>query len=264
MIAAFTNKMSTQINRLKEQISPLRDALVHHPINSFIQSTTELEVFMKHHVFAVWDFMSLVKKLQQEFTCVEVPWNPKGPAEVRYLINEIVLGEESDVDQNGVYISHFELYQRAMEELSFMPSPFLNELRSFANLDELLLAIPKATIPESVKTFLTFTFSSIQNRSIEEIAAIFTFGREDIIPEMFQVIVNQLKRDSPEKVETLVYYLERHIEVDGDHHKVLAKEMLIELIAEGNSDIAAIVSDIEISLVARRELWSGIEEILKN
>ena len=119
--------------------------------------------------------MSLVKKLQQEFTSVDVPWNPKGPAEVRYLINEIVLGEESDVDQNGVYISHFELYLRAIEELSFLPSPFLHELRSYANLDELLLAIPKATIPESVKTFLTFTFSSIQNKSIEEIAAIFTF-----------------------------------------------------------------------------------------
>lgn len=125
--------MSTQIDRLKNTIAPLREALVQHPINSFIQSPAELEVFMQHHVFAVWDFMSLVKKLQQEFTCVELPWNPIGPAEVRYLINEIVLGEESDVDQNGVYISHFELYLRAMEELSFMPSPFLQELRTYAS-----------------------------------------------------------------------------------------------------------------------------------
>jgi len=169
--------MSLQIDRLKEKIAPLRVALVNHPINSYIQSPSELEVFMKHHVFAVWDFMSLVKKLQQEFTSVELPWNPKGPAEVRYLINEIVLGEESDVDQHGVYISHFELYLRAMEELSFMPSPFLHELRSYASLDELLLAIPKASIPDSVKQFLNFTFSAIQNRTVEEVAAIYTFGR---------------------------------------------------------------------------------------
>lgn len=252
--------MSTQINRLKEQINPLRDALVHHPINSFIQSTTELEVFMKHHVFAVWDFMSLVKKLQQEFTSVDVPWNPKGPAEVRYLINEIVLGEESDVDQNGVYISHFELYLRAMEELSFLPSPFLHELRSYANLEELVLAIPKANIPESVKAFLTFTFTSIQNRSIEEIAAIFTFGREDIIPEMFQVIVDQLKRDSPEKVETLVYYLERHIEVDGGHHSELAYKMMEYLCGDDESKWQKATQAAVESLQVRLKLWDGIIE----
>jgi hypothetical protein len=252
--------MSTPIHRLKEQIAPLRDELVHHPIHSYIQSAAELEVFMKHHVFAVWDFMSLVKKLQQEFTSVEVPWNPKGPAEIRYLINEIVLGEESDVDQNGVYISHFELYLRAMEELSFMPSPFLQELRTFASLDELLLAIPKAFIPDSVKQFLTFTFSAIQHRSVEEIAAIFTFGREDIIPEMFQVIVDQLKKDSPDKVETLVYYLERHIEVDGGHHSELAYRMMEYVCDEDEAKWQrATLAAVE-SLQVRLKLWDGIVE----
>ncbi len=250
--------MSTQIDRLKNTITPLREALVQHPINSFIQSPAELEVFMQHHVFAVWDFMSLVKKLQQEFTCVELPWNPKGPAEVRYLINEIVLGEESDVDQNGVYISHFELYLRAMEELSFMPSPFLQELRTYASLDELLLAIPKASIPESVKDFLSFAISAIQNRTPEEVAAIFTFGREDIIPEMFQVIVDQLKRDAPEKVETLVYYLERHIEVDGGHHSELAYRMMDYLCGDEEEKWARATQAAVESLQVRLKLWDGI------
>jgi hypothetical protein len=250
--------MSIQINRLKEQISPLRDALVQHPINSFIQNKADLEVFMNHHVFAVWDFMTLVKKLQQELTCVEVPWNPKGPAEVRYLINEIVLGEESDVDQNGIYISHFELYLRAMEELSFVPSPFLHELRSFSNLEEVLLAITNATIPDSVKTFLTFTFSAVKNRTVEEIAAIFTFGREDIIPEMFQVIVDQLKVDSPDKVETLVYYLERHIEVDGGHHSELAYKMMEHLCGENETKWQKATQAAVESLQVRLKLWDGI------
>ena len=252
--------MSNYINRLKEQIAPLHDALVHHPINSYIQSASELEVFMKHHVFAVWDFMSLVKKMQQELTSVDVPWNPKGTAEIRYLINEIVLGEESDVDQNGVYISHFELYLRSMEELSIMPSPFLHELRSFENLDELLLAIPEANIPDSVKHFLTFTFSAIQDRSIEEIAAIFTFGREDIIPAMFQVIVDQLKTENPDKVETLVYYLERHIEVDGGHHSELAFRMMEHLCGSDEAKWEKATQAAIESLQVRLMLWDGIVE----
>jgi hypothetical protein len=252
--------MSTPIDRLKERIATLRTALVNHPINSFIQSPAELEVFMEHHVFAVWDFMSLVKKLQQEFTCVELPWNPKGTAEVRYLINEIVLGEESDVDQHGVYISHFELYLRAMEELSFMPSPFLHELRSFASLDELLLAIPKSNIPDSVKQFLTFTFSAIQHRTVEEVAAIFTFGREDIIPEMFQVIVDQLKKEAPDKIETLVYYLERHIEVDGGHHSEIAYRMMEHLCGEDETKWEKATQAAVDSLQVRLKLWDGIVE----
>jgi hypothetical protein len=145
-----------------------------------------------------------------------------------------------------------------MEELSFMPSPFLQELRTYASLDELLLAIPKASIPESVKQFLSFTFSAIQNRTPEEVAAIFTFGREDIIPEMFQVIVVQLKRDAPEKVETLVYYLERHIEVDGGHHSELAYRMMDYLCGDEEEKWARATQAAVESLQVRLKLWDGI------
>ncbi|MHA8076469.1 DUF3050 domain-containing protein [Aquirufa sp. TARAVU-A1A] len=248
----------SQINSLRVQIKPYQQALYDHPINSFIQSPAELAVFMQHHVFAVWDFMSLVKKLQAELTCVSQPWVPKGSAETRFLINEIVLGEESDVDQHGVVISHFELYLRAMQELSIEPSPILTHLLQAQSLVEILQKVANANLAPSVKQFLRFTFESIANRPIEEIAAIFTFGREDLIPGMFQLIVDQLKQDAPEQVGTLVYYLERHIEVDGDHHSQLAYRMMEELCGNDTDKWQRATQAAIESLKVRKVLWDGI------
>lgn len=245
---------------LRKAIEPYQQALLTHPINQYIQSPTELANFMQHHVFAVWDFMSLVKKLQAELTCVAQPWVPKGSAEVRFLINEIVLGEESDVDQFGVHTSHFELYMRAMHELGIEVWPSLGQLTQCQSIQQLLALLPTLNLPASIKEFLTFTFESIQQRPIEEVAAIFTFGREDLIPGMFQLIVDQLKQDAPAQIETLVYYLERHIEVDGDHHSLLAYQMMEELCGQDADKWTRATQAAIDSLVVRKRLWDGIVE----
>src|ERR1700749_1643443 len=105
-----------RIKLLKDQIEPLRKQLTEHSLYKNIRSVNELIVFMEHHVFAVWDFMSLLKALQQKLTCTTLPWMPVGNANTRYLINEIVTGEESDVDDQGNRASHFEFYLRAMQQ----------------------------------------------------------------------------------------------------------------------------------------------------
>ena len=106
--------MSAQLERLRAEIAPIRQQLIDHPVYAQLRDLNDLQVFMEHHIFAVWDFMSLLKSLQRELTCVNVPWVPVGSATTRYLINEIVTGEESDVDEKGVRASHFELYIQAM------------------------------------------------------------------------------------------------------------------------------------------------------
>jgi len=243
---------------LQKSIAPLKEILRNHPINSYIQSKEHLTIFMQNHVFAVWDFMSLVKKLQVELTSVDPLWFPKGSAETRYLINEIVLGEESDIDPEGGYISHFDLYIRAMDELTIMLPPALMSFKQYKSIEEFLLALPSFNLPESIHEFLTFTFSSILHGTIEEIAAIFTFGREDLIPDMFQLILDQLRNQSPDKVKTLTYYLERHIEVYGGHHSHLATSMVSQLCQDDpnawNRAIEAAIG----SLKARIKLWDGI------
>jgi len=243
---------------LQKSIAPFKNILRNHPINSYIQSHEQLTIFMQHHIFAVWDFMSLVKKLQVELTSVDALWFPKGSAETRFLINEIVLGEESDIDPEGGFISHFDLYIRAMTELSILVPTSLMEFKQFKSVEEFLRALPSYNLPESIHEFLTFTFSSILHGSIEEIAAIFTFGREDLIPDMFQLILNQLRLQSPDKIKTLTYYLERHIEVDGDHHSHLAISMVSQLCQDNPKAWERATQAAIRSLEARIKLWDGI------
>jgi len=252
--------MSTYILQLKEKIQPLQGQLLNHPINTYLNSFEELKKFMQIHSFAVWDFMSLVKKLQAEFTCVTLPWKPVGNPQTRRLINEIVFGEESDVDQHGQPLSHFELYVSAMRNLDIPVLPELNLLLKTNSIEELLELIPNLNLDDRVKNFLFFTFESIQNKAIHEIAAIFTFGREDLIPAMFTKIVSQLKNDSSKSINELIYYLDRHIEVDGDSHSHLAYEMMEELCGSDEKKwIEAQDAAIE-SLKNRLNLWDAIIE----
>ncbi len=221
--------MNTSLNSLKVQIKPLQDKLVDHPINRYLNTYDDLKRFMQFHSFAVWDFMSLVKKLQSEFTCTSLPWKPVGNPQTRRLINEIVFGEESDVDQFGNPISHFELYLQAMNELNIPVVSDLEILLEAKNVEDVIKRIQLLQIDNRLKQFLHFTFHSIQTKKIHEIAAIFTFGREDLIPSMFTKIVNHLKSDPSKNCNTLLFYLDRHIEVDGDSHSHLAYDMMEQL-----------------------------------
>ncbi len=252
--------MSDQrIAQLKSQVEPLRAQLVKHSLYENIRSLDDLNVFMEHHAFAVWDFMSLLKALQQKLTCTQLPWMPVGNANTRYLINEIVTGEESDVDQQGNRTSHFELYLKAMQQAgssaNAIQQSLFAELRNGKNIDEALLI---ADIPEAARNFVRHTFDVIDTNEAYLQAAVFTFGREDLIPDMFISMVKEISAQFPGKVDLLVYYLERHIEVDGDHHSQLAYQMTAELC--GNDDIKwqQATQAVENALTARIALWDGI------
>src|SRR5579863_8767790 len=110
----------------RHRLNTLRAQLLEHPVYAEVDSVQDLRRFMEDHVFAVWDFMSLLKRLQQDMTCTSVPWLPTNNARAARLINDIVIGEETDVDPSGFFVSHLELYLRAMKDVGASTAQFDN------------------------------------------------------------------------------------------------------------------------------------------
>lgn len=254
--------MNTQIEHLRKVIEPLRQEILNHPVYPLIQSPEDFNVFMQYHIYAVWDFMSLLKTLQNNLTCTSVPWFVVGNAQTRYLINEIVAGEESDLNSQGERMSHFELYLNAMKQsgadTAAMES-FIAELQNSGDFDR---AFAVSGTPQAAQDFVRYTFEVIGSKKSHVQSAVFTFGREDLIPGMFMSLIADIDRNFPDSISEFKYYLERHIEVDGDHHSHMALEMTEQLCG----DEAAFWQEAEAAVVKglqmRKALWDGVYEAL--
>ena len=239
---------------LLESIEPLQRKLMEHPLYGSIQTIQALRTFMESHVFAVWDFMSLLKALQKALTSTEVPWLPTPNPKTRRLINEIVLGEESDLYQ-GSSLSHFELYLKAMDSCGADRSgaeQLISAIKAGRTVEQALAAAPVES-----RAFVEKTFAVLRTGATHRIAAAFTFGREDLIPEMFTAFVRKLDAELGGQIAAFRYYLERHIEVDGEEHGPMALAMLQELCPTGQHWAEATRSAVD-ALQARISLWDGI------
>ncbi len=255
--------MNAHVEQLQSKIAPYREQILNHPLYAEMETIADLRIFMQHHVFAVFDFMSLLKSLQRGLTCVDVPWIPVGNANTRFLINEIVCGEESDVDENGVRMSHFEMYLKAMKHAGADTTginSFLQQLQKGHTIKDV---IERSKLATGVKHFLNTTFDLIADGNVSLEAAVFTFGREDLIPNMFTSLLRDMAIDSPDALKSFVYYIERHIEVDGGHHSHLALEMTTELCG---TDVRIWEAATEASinaLKARIKLWDTALEVIR-
>lgn len=243
-------------------LAPLRDQLVDHEVYARLTNAAALRVFLQHHVFAVWDFMSLVKHLQRELTCVSLPWRPPAHTEGARLINEIVLAEETDERPAGGYASHLELYLEAMDDLHASRGPLA---RLFARLDRGMTwtdALNDAEVPLPAAQFVATTLRTCESRSIEEVAAFFVFGREDVIPDMFRRIVVQIGEAESVRIERFLYYLDRHITIDGDQHGPASERLLAALCGDDETRWQRAAVAGREALEARIQLWNGIRDAL--
>ena len=250
--------INSQIARIQAVIEPLRQEIINHKVYSVINDIEDLKIFMQYHVYAVWDFMSLLKSLQIGLTSTTTPWFPVGNANTRYLINEIVTGEESDVDGNGIRKSHYEMYLEAMDQCgadTIAVNKFTEALKETGSFE---IAYTRAGVPKEARAFMDFSFEVIDGKRSHLQSAAFTFGREDLIPNMFISIVRDLNQKFPGELSLIKYYLERHIEVDGDHHSHLALEMTAELCGDNEAYWKAAEEISVAALQQRINLWNGV------
>ena len=255
-----------RMNRIEEinhYIQEEQSVLLQHPLYQKIRSIADLRKFTEVHVYAVWDFMSLLKALQNRLTCVQTPWYPSMQTNTRYLINEIVLAEESDEWIDGRRLSHYEMYIDAMSHIGADTKEIQYLLDQVKAGISIVAAIDTMEMDNRIKDFLQFTFRTIANGKIHEIASAFTFGREDLIPDMFSSILSELQQHFPDvDMRPLVYYFQRHIELDADEHGPLAMQMILELAGEDENKWQEIKLTAKEALRKRIHLWDAISDMI--
>jgi Protein of unknown function (DUF3050) len=237
---------------LQSDVDVARQQAINHPLYASLTSVARVQAFMSVHVFAVWDFMSLLKALQQRLTCVDVPWSPRGDTLCRRLINEIVLGEESDHFEGNI-LSHFEMYLAAMDQAGADRAPLERFLDTIAATRDVPRALDMAGVPEAADQFVRATWRVIDRGEAFELAAVFAFGRESLIPAMFTHVL-----EGEHCMPLLRDYLIRHVQIDEEVHTPLAMRMVATLCGDDPARWAVARRAVLDALAARTRMWDGI------
>ncbi len=257
----FVIKKEPYIQLLK-QTNSWRTALLTHPVYQQVNNLESLRVFMESHVFAVWDFMTLLKTLQRRLTGIDLPWLPPQDIFSARLVNEIVLAEETDEVAPGHYLSHFHLYLKAMEEVGAdtqLICYFIDALKKGILAREALRLPP---LPESTKSFVLHTLTAAQGLT-HEVAAVFLLGREDVIPKMFKKIIAELRDSQGLSCDTFLLYLERHAELDEEQHAPMGKKLLNNLCGNDSVKWHQAFLAAKKALQVRKSLWDGITQSIE-
>lgn len=248
---------------LERSLEDLRAPLLRHPLYEQLVDLPALRSFTEVHIFAVWDFMSLVKSLQRALTCTCVPWVPPMDPEAARVINEVVLGEETDETPEGTHASHFTLYLRAMRDLGADTGAIERFLGALSEGQPLPRAFERGEVPLAARRFVSSTLDLCANGRLHQIAASFVFGREKVIPDMFRKIVLRLGANHPDTCGTLLYYLDRHITLDEDQHGPAGLRLVTRLCGDDETRWTEALEASRHALEERLTLWNAIEERLR-
>lgn len=245
-------------------VEAARERLANHPLYAELTSPERVRIFMKHHVFAVWDFFSLLKRLQAEVTCVDVPWLPRGLGDHARFITEIVLAEECDLGPDGGHLSHFELYLAAMEEMGSDRAPITGLIERLRAGEDPRQALAHPDVPATAREFVGHTLRLAGEGELHEVAASFCHGRENLLPDVLGSARDGMA-DVLAEAPVLAHYLDRHITLDHDEHGPLALRLLAAT-CEGDERRAERAEQVGLEAIeARSRLWDGaLEEIRRS
>jgi len=248
-----------------QRLTDLKRQLASHRLAGLLHDRDDLRCFMEHHVLCVWDFMSLLKSLQRDLTCVAVPWvPPRDPAAAR-MINELVLAEESDLLAEGGLVvaegetaSHFDWYRRAMAAVGCDLGPidtFVDGLRAGRPAAALL---GRCGFAAPARAFVRATLAVLELPLAVRVA-VFFHGREDLIPQLMEPLVERLQVERG-GLDLLLGYLRRHVVADRDEHGPLCARLLERQLAQQPElTDAALAASVE-ALAARLALWDALAD----
>jgi hypothetical protein len=245
-----------------EFIESLRLRLESHPIYAAVGTLDDLRVFMQHHVYSVWDFMSLIKYLQNEVAPARWPWAPGGDASVQRFINELVLEEETDSALPGHegHTSHYMLYLAAMREIGAdcgTPERFV-QMAAEQGIDA---ALGSGVVPAPSAAFTRSTFDFIASGKPHAVAAALALGREHVIPSMFRALLARMAVTETQ-APSFHYYLNRHIHLDEDFHAPLSLRLLAALCGDDADKWREAETAAEAAVNARISFWDGVLQAL--
>lgn len=242
------------------ELGDSRQRLLSHRLYGMVDRPDRIRKFMESHVWAVWDFQSLLKAMQRHLTCVEFPWVPSPDPEARRLVNEIVLDEESDLLPDGTSLSHFELYLQSMESAGADSHAISKVIEELTKGHPLRAILSEKFIPEAARSFVEQSFTIIESGSPHRIVAAFTYGREDVIPDMFRQLVISLAEQEPSVWGRYRYYLQRHIEHDDERHAPICRRIVAGMCGQDPVRWAEASETARLALEARISFWDSVAE----
>jgi len=235
--------------------------VINHPMFKKLNNIYNIKKYSEFQIWCVWDFMSILKQVQNFIFCNDILWLPPENPNAGAAFYRLIESEETDLGFKGGDLnraSHFQSFRAAMQELNADTKNIDNFLELIKTGKTLPEALNKSGASPQTKSFL-LTNNHLIKQSPYNAIALITLTRENFLPAVFKSLLSYVNEN--EKIELFVWYHKRHIYLDSVLHGPLSIQIFNEYFTNKLLIKQSIIASIE-SLKARNELLNEINEQL--